>query len=92
MAKKQLKPSKLRTTVIRIIAVFIAGYGVYAFIRRDVGIYMFLKSHFVFYVFSEPVIYFLIDYLAVMGLFVFVGDLAGNLIRFAYGHDRKNIK
>lgn len=92
MAKKQLKPSKLRTAVIRIIAVFIAGYGVYAFIRRDVGIYMFLKSHFVFYDFSEPVICFLIDYLAVMGLFVFVGDWAGNLIRFAYGHDRKNIK
>lgn len=39
---------------------------------------MFLKSHFVFYDFSEPVICFLIDYLAVMELFV--GDLAGNLI------------
>ena len=76
MAKKQLKPSKLRTAVIRIIAVFIAGYGVYAFIRRDVGVYMFLKSY---YDFSESVICFLIDYLAVMGLFV--GDLAGKLIK-----------
>ena len=37
---------------------------------------MFLKSY---YDFSESVICFLIDYLAVMGLFV--GDLAGKLIK-----------
>ena len=32
-----------------------------------------LRSHFVFYDYSEPVIFFLIDYLSVMALFVLIG-------------------
>lgn len=81
-AKKRLKPSKLRTNTVRAVGVLIAGYGVYAFIRRDVGIYLFLRSHFVFFDFSEPIIFFFLDYLAVMGLFVFIGFYAFNFIRY----------
>ena len=55
MAKKFFpKPSAVRKWVLRILALVIAGYGVYAFIRRDIGIYMLLRSHFVFFDYEEP--------------------------------------
>lgn len=59
--------------VARIIAVLIAVYGGIAFVKRDFWNYMTLKNHFAFYDFSEPVLLFLLDYLAVMGLFVVLG-------------------
>ncbi len=45
-----------------------------AFVRRDMGLYLLLKSHFVFFDYSEPLALFLLDYLAVMGLFVTIGQ------------------
>lgn len=74
MAKKSF--SKLHTAstiVLRVIAVLVAVYGGIAFVKRDIWNYITLKNHFAFYDFSEPVIYFLLDYLAVMCLFVFIG-------------------
>ncbi len=59
--------------LLRGIAVIIAGYGLYAFIRRDIGSYMLLKSRFVFFDFEESFVMFLTDYMAAMGLFVFTG-------------------
>lgn len=58
---------------LRILAVLIAGYGAYAFVKRDIGSYMFLKNQFAFFDFEEPLIWFLLDYISVMGLFVFIG-------------------
>lgn len=51
----------------------ISGYGIYAFIKRDIGDYMFLRSHFVFFDYEEPPLFFYMDYIAVMGLFIFLG-------------------
>ena len=56
----------------RIVAVIIAGYGIFAFVKRDIGSYMFLKNQFVFFDFEEPLILFLLDYVSIMGLFVFI--------------------
>ena len=65
-----------------LLAAGIAGYGIYAFFRRQIGEYLFLWTHFVFFDDSEPLIFFFIDYLAIMGLFVFIGHcLAGWLKR-----------
>lgn len=61
------------TIVLRVLGVLIAGYGVYAFIKREIGYYMTLKIVFAFFDFEEPLILFLLDYLAVMGLFVWIG-------------------
>lgn len=58
---------------LRVLGTLIAGYGVIAFVKRDILNYLILKNHFAFYDFSEPVIFFLLDYLAVMGLFVLIG-------------------
>lgn len=75
MAKKfSPKPSAVRKWVLRILALVIAGYGVYAFIRRDIGIYMLLRSHFVFFDYEEPLVFFYLDYIAVMGLFIWIGN------------------
>lgn len=58
--------------MIRGIAALVAGYGVYAFIRREIGHYMFLQNQYVFFDFEEPLIFFLADYITVIALFVWV--------------------
>lgn len=90
MAKKLVKhESAFRTWTLRIIAALTAGYGIYAFIRRQIGSYMLLKNQFVFFDFEEPLIFFFIDYLAVMGLFVFLGHYFAEAMR-RRGRQRKN--
>lgn len=74
MAKQVVKKiSPVCQWLLRGIAILIAGYGVYAFIQRDIGSYMLLKNQFVFFNFEEPLVFFIADYMAVMGLFVFIG-------------------
>ena len=80
MARKHLRPNKIRTWVLKIAGYLFAAYGVIAFVRRDVGLYLLLKSHFVFFDYSEPLITFLLDYLAVMGLFVTIGYFMNMLL------------
>lgn len=65
--------SKVRICMLRIAAAVVATYGMYAFVKRDIGNYMLLKVHFVFFDYDEPLFFFLLDYVAVMGLFIFVG-------------------
>ena len=73
MARKHLQPSPLRTWRLRVIGWLWALNGAFAFHRRGVGPYLLLRSHFVFYDYSEPVIFFLIDYLSVMVMLVLIG-------------------
>lgn len=74
MAKKAVKkPIPMGTWLLRGIGFLIAAYGAYAFLKRDIGIYMLMQSHFVFFDYEEPLIFFLADYIAVMGLFVLIG-------------------
>lgn len=62
-------------------AIVICGYGVCAFIKQRLGTYLFLKSEFVFFDFSEPLLLFLADYIAIMILFGFIGKQLGVLVR-----------
>lgn len=73
--------------LIRITAVFVAGYGVYAFRKRDIWNYMVLRNHFAFFDFEEPVVFFLTDYAAVMFLFAWTGHYFLNGLRV-----RKHLK
>lgn len=83
MVGKLLKnPSKIRAWTARIAGAAVAGYGVYAFKKRAVGTYMFLKAHFVFFDYEEPLFLFLLDYLAVMGFFVFLGHYTGKGVKY----------
>ena len=85
------KPTVIRVWLVRAIGLLIAGYGVYAFIRREIGSYMLLKNQFVFFDFGEPLILFLLDYVAVMGLYVFVGHYLAEVVRKA-GRKEENEK
>ena len=79
--KRSQNPSAVRAMSARIAGAAIAAYGVYAFIKRAVGTYMFLQVHFVFFDYEEPLLLFLTDYLAIMGLFVFLGHYAGKCLK-----------
>ncbi len=90
MAKKLFSgPSAIRKWMGYILSFVIAGYGIYAFIKRDIGIYMFLRSHFVFFDYEEPLVFFFLDYIAVMGLFIFIGNYLCAGLRLI-GGGRKN--
>lgn len=65
----------------RLIAILIAGYGIYAFGKREIGGYMTLANPFAFFDFEEPLAYFFLDYLAVMGLFVFLGYYLSEILK-----------
>lgn len=78
------KSSPARTWLLRAAGILLAGYGVYAFVKRGIGSYMLLANTFVFFDFEEPLIFFLADYLAVMGLFVWIGHYAAKLLRIIY--------
>lgn len=67
------KTSTVCTVILRIIGAGIALYGVYAFFVRGIPGYLFLQTQFVFFDFEEPLFRFFLDYLAVMGLFVWIG-------------------
>ena len=84
MAGKMVKKSSVpRAWALRIAGCMIAAYGAYAFVQRGLGRYMTLRDHFVFFDFSEPLILFLLDYMAIMGLFIFIGHyLVKVLTRF----------
>lgn len=74
-------PSTIRTWVLRIFAFIVSGYGVFAFLNRDIGSYMTLRTQFVFFDYEEPFFLLLADYLAIMGLFVFVGHYMATALR-----------
>lgn len=82
MARKHLPSSPPRTWSLRLIGWLWAAYGALAFRRRGVSLYLLLRSHFVFYDYTEPVLIFLIDYLSVMVMFVLIGYLISMLLKW----------
>ena len=81
MAKRLAKkPSKIRKQALRGVAFLIAAYGAYAFVKQDFVDYMLLRYHFVFFG-DEPLALFLLDYVAIMGLFVWAGYYLAKAMR-----------
>lgn len=58
----------------------ISGYGIWVFISRGFPTCLFLKSEFVFLDYSEPKIFFYMDYLALMGLCIFIAHYSTKLM------------
>lgn len=63
----------IRTWILRILGAAVALYGLYAFVKRNIASYLFLQVHFVFFDYSEPVIFYILDYAAAMGMMIFLG-------------------
>lgn len=87
---KQKQPSRVRKALLPIFSAGIAVYGLIEFIRRDLLTYMLVRTQFVFLDFSEPVPLFYLDYLAMMGTFIFLAYYTSKLLRILSG--RRNTK
>lgn len=74
-------PSPVRKWGARAAALAVALYGVYAFGKRSVGSYLLRQSHFVFYNYEEPLLFWMLDDLAIMGLFVWLGYYLSQALR-----------
>lgn len=82
-AKKIFKPKKRsipRRVILVIISAAIAGYGVYVFVKREFMTYMLLRSPFVFLDYDESKILFYLDYIALLGLFIFASHYISKLL------------
>lgn len=67
-----LKKAK-RPHVVLVVMALIGVYGTVAFFRRGFPGYLLLQTAFVFFDYSQPRIFFLLDYLSIMVLFVLLG-------------------
>lgn len=63
----------IRIWILRILGAAVALYGAYTFGKRNIASYLFLRVHFVFFDYSEPVIFYILDYAAAMGMLIFLG-------------------
>ena len=71
MARKLVNgDSRIRRAVLSLLGACTA-----ALFHRNIPSYLFLQTQFVFFDFEEPLVFFFLDYLAVMGLFVWLGHL-----------------
>jgi len=77
------KRATVRPALLSTAGLLAAGYGVYAFFKREVWLYLFLRSHFVFFDFSEPLAMYLLDYIAVLAAFVWLGHYVVRLLQRA---------
>lgn len=62
--------------ILRGIAFLSAGYGLYLFIRKNLLSYMFLKVQFAFFDFEQSAAVVLLEYLAIMGFWIFAAHYA----------------
>ena len=64
-----------------LLGALIAAYGMTAMVNRNFVTYLFLQAEFVFLDFSESKMLFYLDYLAIMGTFIFLAHFAAKLLR-----------
>ena len=84
LVKKALhlkQPSRVRKILLPILGAGIAVYGLAVFVQRDLLTYMLVRTQFVFLDFSESIPLFYLDYLAMMGTFIFLAYYASKLFR-----------
>ena len=83
MTQRMMKtvPSPVRTVILRFLAILIALYGLTAFVRNNICSYLLFRTHFVFLDFERPLALFFVDYLSIMGLFVFIAYYMGRLLQ-----------
>ena len=73
------KSSGMRN-VILILMLIVSVYGIYAFVKRGFAGYMFMRTMFAFFDYSESVMAFIGDYLAAMVLFMSLGLVIEKLL------------
>lgn len=81
MAKKILVNGKWAGFVARGIVVLLAGYGIYAFISRQIGERMLLLMEYAFFDYGEPAVFFFADYVSILILFAALAYYLAKLLR-----------
>ena len=81
VSRKMPKNKPYWKWIARGIGVLVAAYGVYAFIARQMAEYLFGITQFIFFDEDEPIVLFLLDYIAMMELFVLVGHYVTLLLK-----------
>ena len=84
IARKALRlkaPFRARKFLLPVVAAAIAAYGLFAFVQRGLLTYMLVRTQFVFLDLSEPPLLFYLDYLAMMGTWIFLSYYALRLLR-----------
>ena len=71
MRKLQKQPAWRKIAAVWML---ISINGVYTLVKRQLPGYMFMQIQFAFFDYDEPLVFFLLDYLAIMMLFVALGD------------------
>lgn len=84
--------SKPLQILLRIAAVLSAGYGLYAFKKNQFLSYMLLKSSFVFFDFERLMLLFFTEYIAIMGLFVFLAHYTSKGIQRLAGRRKRLVE
>ena len=69
------------TMALRVTAVLLGLWGVWAFLRREIVNYLFLRNQFVFFDFGQPLLFFVVDYVAVMALFAMGGYYSAKFLK-----------
>ena len=67
-------------SILRVVFLLIAAYGCFAFVRRDLASRLFVRTFFAWFDFSEPVIFFLLDYVSMMILFAVIAYYLAKLL------------
>ena len=84
-AGNQVFASRIRKITAFILGTGTAAYGLYVFIRRRLTDYMLIRTQFVFLDFGESRLLFYAEYLAMMGLFIYIAHYAVKLFQKAVG-------
>lgn len=84
MARKKTgekNTSNARKKLLPLAGILIAAYGISVFFNRDFTTYLLLQSEFVFLDYEEPIWSFYLDYICLMGLWVFAAHYLSKGLR-----------
>lgn len=79
--RKIFKRNNVILWIARIASGMMVGYGFWCFMRNQITAYMFLKNEFVFFDFEKTAIQVIVEYIGMMGLWIFVGYWRSKIIR-----------
>lgn len=76
----RLESSPRSSALLFVFGAGVSLYGAVVFFKRNFLTYLLLKSEFVYLDYSEPVFLFYADYLALMGLCIFIGHYGTKML------------
>lgn len=82
--------SRRKAGVLRIGAAAVALYGLYAFVKNQFILYMLRLSSFAFFDFERPVVLYVTEYLAIMGLFIWIAHYGVKGLQKLSGRRKKS--